>query len=276
MIAENVPFYGFCSRSQKLKKEGLLSKPVLDHEELSENKEDYYFIVPSAEHYDRAVQRLKNHNIKKERILPYFRGDYSRGKSIYFEFPEYFRKGAAFVEAGSYNGADTIAFSKWCNGEYSKIYAFEPDPANAETCSESFSRCGISRIELFQAGLGERNGTFSFDAGQGQTSSIIEGNTEISGAASCLINVVSLDSVVKDTTVGFIKMDIEGAEYGALLGAQNTIVRDKPLLAVSAYHKPGGQLMLMEYLHSLVPEYKFWLRHYTSTDADTVLYAAVP
>ena len=33
-------------------------------------------------------------------------------------------------------------------------------------------------------------------------------------------------------------------------------------------------LAIMDYLHQLVPEYRFWLRHYSVGYTDTVLYAS--
>lgn len=50
-------------------------------------------------------------------------------------------------------------------------------------------------------------------------------------------------------------------------------VRDRPLLALSVYHRMGDMLAIMDYLHHLVPEYRFWLRHYSVGLADTVLCA---
>ena len=52
-------------------------------------------------------------------------------------------------------------------------------------------------------------------------------------------------------------------------------MRDKPLCAISVYHKPGDVLAVMDYLHELVPEYRFWLRHYSPANSETVLYAGV-
>ncbi len=89
------------------------------------------------------------------------------------------------------------------------------------------------------------------------------------------IPVVALDDIVKDDKIGFIKMDIEGSEFDALHGASKTILRDKPLLAINVYHFPGDMLAIMEYLHELVPAYRFWLRHYLITAGDTVLYASI-
>jgi len=72
-----------------------------------------------------------------------------------------------------------------------------------------------------------------------------------------------------------IKMDIEGAEFDALHGAEKTIRRDRPLLAVSVYHRQGDTLAIMDYLNSIVLEYRFWMRHYGLLQCDTVLYAAI-
>lgn len=46
----------------------------------------------------------------------------------------------------------------------------------------------------------------------------------------------SLDFLFSDKKVDFIKMDIEGAEEEALLGAEKIIERDMPMLAVCTYH----------------------------------------
>ena len=81
--------------------------------------------------------------------------------------------------------------------------------------------------------------------------------------------------MMDDRAVGFIKMDIEGAEFDALHGAKNTILRDKPLLAICVYHLRGDLFAIMDYLHELLPEYRFLLRHYGPLMTETVLYASV-
>ncbi len=58
-------------------------------------------------------------------------------------------------------------------------------------------------------------------------------------------------------------------------GAKETILRDKPLMALSIYHRRGDLIAIMDYVKNLVPQYKFKLRHYGPLGIDTVLYAAV-
>jgi len=46
-------------------------------------------------------------------------------------------------------------------------------------------------------------------------------------------------------------------------------------MAVCVYHLRGDVLAIMNELNRLVPEYRFWLRHYSASLSETVLYAAI-
>jgi len=68
-------------------------------------------------------------------------------------------------------------------------------------------------------------------------------------------------------------MDIEGSELEALKGAEETIKKYHPVLAISAYHKPEDIVELPAYIRSIDPEYKFYLRSYHLEFTEIVLYA---
>ena len=95
----------------------------------------------------------------------------------------------------------------------------------------------------------------------------------VSAEGDVQIELTDIDSEVGDDKVTFIKMDIEGAELNALKGACKTILKNRPRLAICIYHKPEDICEIPEYLLSLVPEYRFWIRHYSSNEWETVLYA---
>ena len=73
--------------------------------------------------------------------------------------------------------------------------------------------------------------------------------------------------------VDFIKMDIEGAEYDALAGAQDVLQRFRPRLAISLYHRPSDFVTIPRYLDSLGLNYRFYLDHHTLYINESVLFA---
>lgn len=56
-------------------------------------------------------------------------------------------------------------------------------------------------------------------------------------------------------------------------GAEKTICSQRPKLAISLYHRLEDVIEIPKYLLSLIPDYRFYLRHYTFWDSETVLYA---
>ena len=273
---EHIDFYGFCGQDAAKFPDGLLGKPVLSPDELVAHGDEYY-VLPSVykrKYITEIYEFLNGHNYPKDHILDwtdelkYFLDD-----KQYFEFPELYRKGTAFIDGGCYDCENDYKFAKWCNGEYSSIIAFEPDPSNYEMCRKMVQDDPLSNIQLINAGLSDKEGTTVFEALGTYSSHIIA--TESDSDKTTTVRITTIDNCVEDRTVGFIKMDIEGAEFDALHGAQYTIRRDKPLLAICVYHLRGDIVAIMDYLHELVPEYRFLLRHYSIQDCETVLYASI-
>ena len=58
----------------------------------------------------------------------------------------------------------------------------------------------------------------------------------------------------------FIKYDVEGSEYEALLGSQKTIQRCAPKLLVSLYHRSEDLFVLPRLVKQLNPSYRLYLR----------------
>ena len=98
-------------------------------------------------------------------------------------------------------------------------------------------------------------------------------NSSISESGDSKIEVDSIDNVCKNENVTFIKMDVEGAELEALKGAENTIMKNKPKLAICVYHKKEDLVTIPQYILSLNSDYKLYLRHYDSFCTELVLYA---
>ncbi|WP_315718571.1 MULTISPECIES: FkbM family methyltransferase [unclassified Bradyrhizobium] len=72
--------------------------------------------------------------------------------------------------------------------------------------------------------------------------------------------------------VDFIKMDIEGAEPYALRGAERTIRKHRPKLAVSLYHSIDDFNSIPRVIDGFDLGYRFYLEHHTIYENETVLF----
>jgi hypothetical protein len=100
-----------------------------------------------------------------------------------------------------------------------------------------------------------------------------KGNSAIDSEGGEEVQVTTIDKELQGKKVTFIKMDIEGSELEALRGAKNVIMKNRPKLAICIYHKPEDIWEIPSIIMQYYPGYKFYLRHYSLTDSDTVLYA---
>lgn len=90
------------------------------------------------------------------------------------------------------------------------------------------------------------------------------------------VESLSIDDLVEQEgleRVDFIKLDIEGAEKGALQGAEKTIRMFRPKLAISAYHLTDDLVLIPAMLKEMNPGYTLYLKHVTPGRQETVLFA---
>ena len=76
----------------------------------------------------------------------------------------------------------------------------------------------------------------------------------------------------QDKPATFIKMDIEGAEKDALYGAKQQIANYSPTLAICVYHLRDDIYSIFEQIKTYREDYSVYLRHYTDTRLETVMY----
>lgn len=169
-----------------------------------------------------------------------------------------------FVDAGALDGETTRCFlERFTNGH---AYVLEPNPRQFAVTKERLRDC--PEAELFPYGAYDRNTTLRFDAPVNDVS-----GAKISEDGTEEIEVRRLDDLLEDRKVTFLKMDIEGSELAALRGAERIIREQRPKLAICVYHKPEDMWEIPSLILSYHPDYRLYLRHYTITDSETVLYA---
>ena len=240
--------------------------PVYTLEELKSRYSDVLIIISSRLYYAEMHKQLLDSGIFEEDIINAGKLIDDMSKRQYFDLPYLQREDEeVFVDGGSLDGLTSLQFIHWAEKNYKKIYVFEPDIQNIAKCVENLKSEEQGKIEIIEKGLWDKDDILRFEALANRCSKISE-----QGVVS--IKVASLDEVVNDK-VSFVKMDIEGAEYKALLGSSNIIKQYKPKLAISIYHKPEDIVELPKLLLELNPDYQFYLRHYSLATSETVLYA---
>jgi FkbM family methyltransferase len=209
-----------------------------------------------------AVENVLSHGYNKRQIFllarwyrQYFNKDIMKPKEH-----------EIFVDAGAMDLGTSMDFISWANGAYDYIYAFEPNTVLFCRCKETAEKLALTnnKFYLYNQALSIKSAKVGFkqkNNGAGK----LDPNGDIE------IETVTLDEVLNGRPVTFIKMDIEGAELDALKGAQNTITKWKPRLAICLYHKMEDIIDIPAYILSLVPEYKMYIRHYSTVITEMVL-----
>ena len=190
--------------------------------------------------------------------------------AIYFDLEQMNPQAACefFVDAGCFDGFTTKEFFRWCKNK-GYAYCFEPDSKNVGTVMRTLSN-EAGRYELIKKALWSKTTTLSMDA-RGDFATSVTLPNESNHLPR--VEAVALDDLLGDKKVTFIKMDIEGAETEALRGARKIITEQKPKLAISIYHKTEDILTIPQLILECNIEYRFYLRHYSFSGYDTVLYA---
>ena len=184
-----------------------------------------------------------------------------------------YSKNEVLIDCGAFIGDSIELFLSLPNIDYKKIYALEPDPKNIRVLEDrEFVRSAGNKITPIMAGAYNKNCELYFSncGAWGKITEFSKGGTD----ETC-IKVLSIDSLQVNDKITFIKADIEGGEIKMLEGANKTILRDKPRLAICIYHSNEDMLRIAEYIHDLVPEYRLYVRHhqYYPRIWETVLYA---
>lgn len=175
-------------------------------------------------------------------------------------------KNEIVIDCGAYTGDTLLSYIDKI-GEFEEYYAWEPDNENYNKLRENSEYLNLN-IKILKLGAWKNKDTLYFHE-NGDQSYIT--NDQISGDAT-EIQVDSIDNICQNKAT-YIKMDIEGAEHEALQGAYNTIMLNKPKLAISIYHRKIDLIRIPGLIKSINSDYQFYFRLHHKLGVDAVLYA---
>jgi len=268
---------------QKWQPDGYLGLPVISPNELvAEARYRNYLIIMS-----NPIWQQENSDTL---IMKGFSSDnifVTEGRyrfTNYPHLPSYFQQEfikltdtETYIDVGCYTGDTIMQFNSICNGNYNKIYGFEPHLKNYQTTLSTVESLGLKNVHIFPEGAWSSDGKQPFISNYGYGAEA--GGARVIEHGDLQINTTTIDSALGGEDATLIKMDIEGSELEALKGAKDTITRCKPKLVICIYHKPEDITEIPSYLYGIMPDYKYYIRHHNFVwDAanparDTVLYA---
>lgn len=172
-----------------------------------------------------------------------------------------------YLDLGGYDGDTVEEFLGVTGGSYGSVTVLEPDSKNFRKLHNKALEKDWNDMLLLNEGIWDSDTELSFDNRAGRNSYLSE-----SGKVS--VKVRSIDSVTEGKCVTFIKMDVEGAELRAIMGAKETLRTKKPKLQFSGYHRNEDLFSLPLALCEIEPDYHIYLRHHPYLPAwETNFYA---
>jgi FkbM family methyltransferase len=142
-----------------------------------------------------------------------------------------------------------------------RVVVFEADPRNVACLRKSLAEViAAGRVEIVEAAAWSEETELVFaGAGEADNSSV----SQISDQGNLKVRATTIDRVMNDLgleRLDFIKMDIEGAERHALVGAKTSIARYKPQMALSIYHLTDDPQVIPDLVLETAPGYRV-VRH---------------
>lgn len=160
------------------------------------------------------------------------------------------------IDCGAFEGFFSVfASTKGCK-DIVLVEPIEKMKAALEKTFQEFYPGVSARVETVGVGSSKSKILFNYDQEHLCASSVGDKGGEE-------IDVETIDNIVDKysfTGQGFIKMDIEGQEMNALIGAKQTLRTLKPRLAIAVYHDYDNAVLCKKIIEETNPSYKVVFR----------------
>jgi len=180
------------------------------------------------------------------------------------------------IEAGGYDGKESskLLMHLRKNKNFKKLFVFEP---NLKLFKEGkfYNKMNKNYFSLYENILGNKDKLLKFYINSNSPgSSCVQRNSSFKKQHKN-INGIRIDSFLKkhQVSTNFLRLDVEGSEMQVLKGARHSIIKYKPQIQISVYHKKEDLLDIPEYLLSLNNNYQFKMLPGSCTFVDMVLLA---
>ena len=142
-------------------------------------------------------------------------------------FEKYCTAGMTVIDVGANLGYYSLLASSLV-GPSGRVIALEPNSENCRLLLSSLRLNDIANVQLLPVAADTGTGWAYYSTHIGSNGGLIEGGDLLSHPGN-VVPTFRLDDLV-DGPVGFLKMDVEGAEGRVVQGATRIIERDRPIV----------------------------------------------
>jgi FkbM family methyltransferase len=182
--------------------------------------------------------------------------------------------GEVVIDAGGCFGDTALLFAHKV-GTDGQVFSFEFAPANIEIFRRNLElNPRLARqISIVERALWSHSDVELECLGDGPSTRVAAGAGRSAGSG--VARSITLDDFAREaqlTRLDLVKMDIEGAEFEALRGAEWSLRTFRPDLALCVYHQPVDFVRLARAVDALELGYSYYLDHFTTIERETVLF----
>lgn len=172
-----------------------------------------------------------------------------------------------YIDCGSFVGDSLDGYVAYAGDSYLSAICCEASETNVQQLKKHIELVGYEHVSVINSAIWKYEGIVKFNP-------IGEKSGYVSEDGSISLEAKTVDSISGVTDIDFLKIEIDGSEYEGLLGAVNTIIRNKPVVAISVYHSIEDIIRIPFLLKGLNSDYELYLRFYGySTLTDIICYA---
>lgn len=168
-----------------------------------------------------------------------------------------------FADLGAYRG-ETVREMLDAGAKPGVVFAMEPDARNYKKTLAYAEGERRTKVIPIPAAAWREDTLLRFDGSGNRNASAAENVSQVVNSRQKRTDSVearTLDGIVGDRHLDYIKFDVEGSEREALSGAAGVIRRDRPTLKIALYHRVNDLFELPRCLHREFPFYRsFFLR----------------
>jgi len=196
---------------------------------------------------------------------------FHEGNNHYFDIPEMsVRPGDAVMDCGACEGYFTL---KALETGAARVYCIEPGDEIARCLRKTFKKeIAGDRVSIHSCLLGERTERTVFYQHPGDPTIGRAGHAALEGTghlSSTEVEMTTIDEFCGRFSMDkldFVKADVEGSEVGLVKGAEKTIRRFRPALAIAVYHAPENANRIVDFIKGLSLGYTIRVKGIVSFD----------